>query len=87
MKIEKGEYYLIKCNKFKDYLFIKIIDTTPNGIFLVNIENKRKWMDIDSGWDRFQQENDYYVVEHLSNEYVQKLFREEKLNKILEDDK
>ena len=81
-KPEIGEYYLVTNNDY-DTKLIKILSIKPGGHYYVEMDGVRKWLkDIGSFYDNLN----YYIIEHLEKEYVTKLFREQKLERILKEE-
>jgi len=83
IKIEIGEYYLVFDKKLDDTKLIKIISITPEKHFYIECEGKKMWKKVIS--TEYNNWTEYYIIEHLTKEYVQHLFREQKLERIVNE--
>ena len=81
IELEIGEYYLFQSSK--EIYLIKIISITPEKNYYIECNGKKMWKKHIS--TSYSQYNDEFVIEHLPKEYVIKLLREQKLERIVDE--
>ena len=81
--IKIGEYYLIKEKNSEngEIFMVKIISQSPQGYFFILDNGKKRWVKLCRNWDDAFT-HDLYTLEHLPQEFVTQLLREQKLERI-----